>query len=455
MNSALSRAATAVNGELHGTDRDFVGVSTDTRTLANGELFFALSGPNFDGGEFVAEAQRKGAAGAVVDTLVEDDIAQIRVDDTRLALGRLGSAWRSQQPATVVGVTGSNGKTTLKEMIAAILKTEAPTLATAGNLNNDIGVPLMLMRIESTHQFAVIEMGANHQTEIAYLTSLAKPDVVVISNAGPSHLEGFGSLDGVARGKGEILQGEPGPKVAVLNADDHYIDYWLSIAGDAEVIQFGLDNTADVYATDIDARSDAMRFTLHLPTASFALTLPLAGIHNVRNACAAAAIAQALNIAPEQIQAGLEALEPVSGRLRPIAGLNGSTIFDDSYNANPGSVQAAGEFLATLDGETWLVLGDMFELGDEAENLHARLGETLADCGIDRLLTLGDLSRHTASAFGDGGQAFQSVDKLNSALTDAIHAEVTVLVKGSRGMRMERVVEALSAGVTDVEGEAV
>ena len=445
MNSALSNVALAINGELHGADRDFDGVSTDTRTLSDGELFFALTGPNFDGAEFVAQANDKGAAGAVVERIVEESIAQIRVDDTRVALGRLGSAWRAQQEATVVGVTGSNGKTTLKEMIAAILQTQAPTLATAGNLNNDIGMPLMLMQIDNSHRYAVIEMGANHQGEIAYLANLAAPDVVVISNAGPSHLEGFGSLDGVARGKGEILQSEPAPRVAVLNADDHYIDYWLSVAGEAEVIQFGLDDSADVFASDIEAGSDSMRFTLNLAGDAVAIALPLAGIHNVRNACAAAAVAMALNVDGEHIKTGLEALEPVAGRLQAIDGQNGATVFDDSYNANPGSVQAAGEFLGTLPGETWLVLGDMYELGDEAENLHARLGETLAECGIDRLFTLGDLSKNTASAFGKNGAAFQSVDKLNAALLNDLHGDVTVLVKGSRGMRMERVVDAIAA----------
>ena len=222
MSMTLSAAAETMQGILHGDDAAYAGVSTDTRTVRAGELFFALSGPNFDGADFVVQANEKGAAGAVVTDQVQADIAQITVDDTRLALGRLGTSWRQQQPATVVGVTGSNGKTTLKEMIAACLSRSAPTIATAGNLNNDIGMPLMLLRIEQTHRFAVIEMGANHGGEIAYLTSLSLPDVVVITNAGPAHLEGFGSLKGVAEGKGEILQGEKRPLCAVLNADDDF-----------------------------------------------------------------------------------------------------------------------------------------------------------------------------------------------------------------------------------------
>ena len=226
MNSTLASAAESMRGTLHGADRVFDGVSTDTRTISHGELFFALSGPNFNGGEFVAEAADKGAAGAVVASQVPCDLAQISVADTRLALGRLGATWRQQHAATVVAVTGSNGKTTLKEMIAACLSQAEPTIATAGNLNNDIGMPLMLLRISAAHRFAVLEMGANHAGEIAYLTSLARPDVVVINNAGPSHLEGFGTITGVAKGKGEILQGEPRPRCAILNADDDFFDYW-------------------------------------------------------------------------------------------------------------------------------------------------------------------------------------------------------------------------------------
>ena len=245
MNGLLSAAASAMQGNLHGADRRFNGVSTDTRTLQGGELFFALSGPNFDGEQFVGQANAKGAAAAVVTSIADDDIAQIRVSDTRKALGELGAAWRAEQSATVVGVTGSNGKTTLKELIAACLSRVAPTLATEGNLNNDIGMPLMLLRIASSHQYAVVEMGANHAGEIAYLTGLAKPDVVVITNAGAAHLEGFGSIEGVAHAKGEILEGSPRPVTAVLNADDDYFDYWCSRVTDIGVLSFGFGADAD------------------------------------------------------------------------------------------------------------------------------------------------------------------------------------------------------------------
>jgi len=445
MNSTLSSAAASMQGVLHGGDRTFNGVSTDTRTVRSGELFFALTGPNFDGGEFVAEAAAKGAAGAVVTQRADCNISQITVDDTKAALGRLGSTWRQQHPVTVVGVTGSNGKTTLKEMIAACLAQSAATIATAGNLNNDIGVPLMLLRIDASHRFAVIEMGANHGGEIAYLTGLALPDVVVITNAGPSHLEGFGSLRGVAEGKGEILQGAKRPRCAVLNADDDYFDYWMSLVNDVEVLSFGLAETAAIRASRIDSGKDGSTFSLQLPGAAIDVQLPLAGLHNVRNACAAAAVATALEVAPDDIQAALESIVPVSGRLQPTAGLNGASLFDDSYNANPVSVAAAGEFLAGLPGESWIVLGDMGELGDDAEKLHRELGVRLREQGVDRLFATGDLSRATVAGFGAAGQWFADVDELVDAVGAHLTGAVNVLVKGSRAARMERAVARLRA----------
>ena len=445
MNSTLSLAAKSMQGTLHGADSAFEGVSTDTRTLKSGELFFALSGPNFDGGDFVSQASEKGAAGAVVRSLVKDDVAQITVDDTRLALGRLGASWRQSQVATVVGVTGSNGKTTIKEMITACLSQLAPTLATAGNLNNEIGMPLMLLRIDSSHRYAVLEMGANHACEIGYLTSLAQPDVVVISNAGIAHLEGFGSITGIAHGKGEILQGDTRPQFAVLNAEDEFYQYWLSLVEDIESISFGLREGADVHANHIVADKGTTSFRLNFSEAMIDLNLPLAGIHNVRNACAAAAVATALGVSPEQIRSALESIEPVAGRLQPVAGRNGAVLYDDSYNANPESVCAAGDFLVTLSGENWLVLGDMFELGDAADELHYDTGETLADSRIDRLFAVGDLSRHTVRGFGNGGEWFASIDDLIACVVSDISSGVNVLVKGSRGMRMERVIDALRA----------
>lgn len=448
MNSTLSSAASAMRGTLHGADCVFDGVSTDTRTISHGELFFALPGPNFDGGKFVAAAAEGGAAGAVVAAPVGGDLAQISVADTRLALGQLGAAWRQQHTATIVGVTGSNGKTTLKEMIAACLSQAAATIATAGNLNNDIGMPLMLLRIGAAHRFAVLEMGANHVGEIAYLTSLAQPHVVVINNAGTSHLEGFGSIKGVAEGKGEILRGEPRPRCAVLNAEDDFYDYWRSFAADIDVLSFGLLDSADVFATDIVSSKSSTSFTLHVPDSVIDVDLPLVGTHNVRNACAAAAVAVALGVSVAHIKAGLESLQPVAGRLQPLAGIRGATLYDDSYNANPVSVKAAGEFVATLSGERWMVLGDMGELGDTAQALHADVGQSLSAVGIDRLFAVGTLSHETVNAFGTGGEWFASIDELIDRVAGEMTSQVSVLVKGSRSARMERVVTAIRAPET-------
>ncbi len=443
MNATLAAAAENMKGVLHGDDCRFSGVSTDTRTLRGGELFFALQGPNFDGCDYVSVARQNGAAGAVVPGLVSDELAQITVDDTRQALGRLASAWRDEQDVTVIGVTGSNGKTTLKELINACLLQQAPTLATQGNLNNDIGMPLMLTRIAAEHAYAVIEMGANHAGEIAYLTSLAKPDVVVITNAAAAHLEGFGSVHGVSRAKGEILECAVRPSVAVLNADDKYFDYWTSLVEDVRMLSFGFGPNADVRAEDIEAGMDQSRFTLCLPDQRVSIQLPLAGVHNVRNACAAAAVAYALDVSVEKIKVALEGVSPVSGRLQPLRGSNGATLFDDTYNANPLSVIAAAEFVAQLPGESWLVLGDMKELGDDAAAMHREVGEAVRQRGIDRLFGLGELSRNTVEGFGEHGSWFGSIDALVDELSVTLTDSVNLLVKGSRSMRMERVVDAL------------
>lgn len=434
-----------MQGVLHGDDRSFDGVSTDSRTIRAGELFVALSGPNFDGNKFVGQACGRGAAAAVVNSLADEEIAQIEVEDTRLALGQLAASWLDQHSPTVVGITGSNGKTTLKEMTAACLSQVAPTLATQGNLNNDIGMPLMMSRVDSSHKFVILEMGANHAGEIAYLTSLTKPGVVVITNAAAAHLEGFGSMDGVAHAKAEILQGEPRPEIAVLNSDDEFYSYWMSLVEDVDVLSFGLNDNADIRADQIEASAGQTHFTMYLLATTIELTLPLAGIHNVRNACAAAAVATSLGVSPQDIKEALEALQPVAGRLQPLEGQSESVLFDDSYNANPLSVIAAAEFLASLPGKSWFVLGDMFELGESADVLHRDVGTAIRDAGVERLFTLGELSVEAATGFGEGASTFDSVEELIAELQAGVADDVNLLVKGSRGMRMERVVEALRA----------
>ena len=443
MIATLQQAADCMNGALHGVDREFGGVSTDTRTIRDGELFFALQGPNFDGTDYVRVAREAGAAGAVVSKQVDADIAQITVEDAKAALGRFAAAWRNENDAIVIGVTGSNGKTTLKELAAACLSRKASTLATHGNLNNDIGMPLMLTRIEASHRYVVLEMGANHAGEIAYLTALANPDVVVITNAAAAHLEGFGSIDGVAVAKGEILQGQKRPRAAVLNADDRYFDFWAERVSDTRCISFGFAEQADVRADNIEPAPGNTTFTLHIGDQSADVSLPLVGIHNVRNACAAAAIAHALEIDLDDIRAALESVNPVGGRLQPLHGIKDATLFDDSYNANPLSVNAAADFLASLPGESWLVLGDMKELGDDAAQLHREVGEAARASGVNRLFAYGDLAASAAEGFGESASWYASIDALVDELCDGMSSGVNVLVKGSRSMRMERVVDAL------------
>lgn len=443
MMGTLSSAADYMHGTLKGDDVSFRGVSTDTRSLKPGELFVALHGPNFDGAAFLEQAAKSKAAGAVVPQSIDAALPTIVVDDTLKALGELAASWRVQMPATVVGITGSNGKTTLKELLASCLSMTAETLATHGNLNNEIGVPLMLLRMSESHRYAVIEMGANHPGEIGYLSSLASPQVVAITNAAPAHLEGFGSVEGVAKAKGEILGGNPPPEFAVLNADDDYFEFWKEQAGAAAIVSFGLHAEADVRASHIVATDDGSDFTLQLPDAELDIRLSLAGKHNVLNACAAAAIANSLGIAQEQIRAGLEAVVPVGGRLQVVQSASGAILFDDSYNANPVSVQAAAEFLAAQEGQSWLVLGDMAELGGDAELLHAHTGWVIREAGVSNLLATGPLSRKTVESFGEGGRWFESIDALNDELRHQVSKGDVVLVKGSRSMGMERVVQAL------------
>ena len=446
MECTLANAAKTMHGKLQGTSLAFRGVSTDTRTLQPGELFFALQGPNFDGAAFIDAAATQQAAGAVVPGPVDADIPVIVVDDTLHALGMLAAEWRQQMPATVIAITGSNGKTTLKEMVASCLTLSARTLATQGNLNNEIGVPLMLAKLGDEHRYAVIEIGANHAGEIARLTALVQPGIVAITNAAPAHLEGFGSLEGVAKAKGEILTGEVPPQTAILNADDEYFSYWCSLVPDCEVISFGVSPQADYRASDVYATESGSVFTLHMPHGELQVALPLFGAHNVLHACAAAAIVSSLDIDDQQIRQGLEKVAPVSGRLQAVQSASGHTLYDDSYNANPVSVVAAAKFLAAQPGASWLVLGDMAELGEDAIALHTSVGSELKNVGIDHLVATGDLCRHTVEAFGDNGHWFATQDELIDMLHASLDGNSNVLVKGSRSMGMEHVVAALRNG---------
>lgn len=434
-------AAELLGGTLTGTDVPFEGCGIDTRTLPVGALFVALPGTRVDGHDFVERARERGAAAALVSRPVATTLPTVRVADTRKALGRLAANWRGRFRFPLVGVTGSNGKTTVKEMTAAILRGLGPTLATEGNLNNDIGVPLTLARLGLEHRFAVVEMGANHPGEIAGLCELAQPQVGVVTHCAPAHLEGFGSVEGVARAKGELFQALPAEGTAVVNADDAYAGLWTRISAAGRRLTFGLEAAANVTGR-WEPQDMGSRVHLVTPVGEADLRLALPGRHNVMNALAAAAVALALDVSLDAVVRGLESVRPVRGRLQ-VREARGLRVLDDTYNANPGSVAAALAVLATSPGRRWLVLGDMGELGAESAELHRRMGRLAREAGVERLWTLGALAALAAESFGDGGCPFPSHAALAEALRSEAEPPATILVKGSRSMTMERVVEAL------------
>jgi UDP-N-acetylmuramoyl-tripeptide--D-alanyl-D-alanine ligase len=451
MTMPLSEAARVLDGHCRDGDVVFCGVSTDSRQLQAGNLFVALQGSNFDGHDYVDRALEQGAAAAAVSRPVASDLPLLEVADTRLALGRLAGHWRSRFDLPVIAITGSNGKTTVRAMTQAILECAGTTLSTQGNLNNDIGVPLTLFRLVAEDRYAVVEMGANHPGEIDYLARIARPTIAVVTNAGPAHLEGFGDLDGVAHAKGELFACLGSGDTAVINADDRYAGLWRELAGDSRVVDFGLSGEAAVTA---DWKGDAAGsdVKLHTPAGELAVRLALPGRHNVMNALAATAAALAAGVGLECIGRGLETLQPVAGRFNIHNLPGGVTVIDDTYNANPESLSVAIDVLAMADGEKWLVLGDMGELGAAAEELHRGAGRRARETGIDRLFTLGELAREAVEGFG-GGIASRSQAELLEALQAGLHENVHILVKGSRRMRMEQVVERLGASVRSTSGE--
>jgi UDP-N-acetylmuramoyl-tripeptide--D-alanyl-D-alanine ligase len=452
----LSEAAALLNGRTNGGDPVFARVSTDTRALKPGDLFVALRGERFDGHAFLADAAKAGAVAAMVDAQpAQAPLPTLTVDDTRLALGRLAAKWRSRFSLPLVALTGSSGKTTVKEMLAAILReatarsdANAAVLATRGNLNNDIGVPLMLLELRADHRYAVIEMGMNHAGEIRYLTQLARPDIALITNAGRAHIEFLGSEEAIAQAKGEIFEGLKDDGTAIINADDRHAAMWRSVAGAHQRIEFGVDNPADVSGTYAEQGLET-EIALRTPHGTATARISAPGVHNVRNALGAAAAAVALNISVDTIAAGLAKYAGVKGRLQTKRGLHGSTLIDDTYNANPESVRAAINVLARTAGRKILVFGDMGELGQEAPRLHAELGTYAREAGIDELVTLGTNSARAAESFGSGAHHYDRLEELVAETDRALGPDATVLVKGSRFMKMERVVAALEAGATD------
>jgi UDP-N-acetylmuramoyl-tripeptide--D-alanyl-D-alanine ligase len=450
----LSHFAQLCGGKLKGADAPYTAVSSDTRSLGNGALFVALRGPNFDGNQFVGAALAAGAAGAVVDSEQPAALSQIVVADTQVALERAGHGWREQFDIPLVGVAGSNGKTTAKEMTAAILSQMGNCLATRGNFNNHIGVPLTLLRLESANKFAVVEMGANNPGEVAHLVRIARPTVGMITNAGAEHLEGFGSIEGVARAEGEMVEGLAASATAVINADDEFADLWRKLTK-ARVVSFGVREKADFKAADIRTTIGSEGFLTHFklasPLGSAEVVLHMGGRHNVSNALAAAAAASAAGAGLKEIVAGLGAVRAVAGRLQFKKAVSGAWIIDDSYNANPSSMNAGIEVLAELDGAKWLVIGDMAELGDHSSAAHTEVGKFARAKGINRIYAIGGLAKLAVESFGKDGQWFADgkalADALVRDLADAGAASgVRLLIKGSRVNRLERVVDVLVHG---------
>jgi UDP-N-acetylmuramoyl-tripeptide--D-alanyl-D-alanine ligase len=451
MKRTLAEFARACGGRLSGNDAAYTDVVSDSRTLSSQQLFVALRGPRFDGHEFVGAALALGAAGALVDAEQPVRLAQIIVPDTQAALERAARHWRAGFTGALVGVAGSNGKTTAKEMTAAILGQSGNCLATRGNLNNHIGVPLTLLRLTPAHRFAVVEMGANRAGEVAALVSIARPTIGMITNAGAEHLEGFGSLEGVARAEGEMVAGLTLGATAVINADDEFAGLWRALTP-ARVVTFGVHEPADFSAaevhTSVGSEGFLTQFRLSAPAGSAAIRLAVGGAHNVANALAAAAAAASAGASLEHIAAGLAAVRAVPGRLQFKRGASGAWLIDDSYNANPSSVRAAIEVLGSLAGRKWLVLGDMAELGEFALQAHSAIGEFARAHGVERLYATGSLAARAVDSFGAGAQWYSDAAALTAALTGALGKaapDVRLLIKGSRMNRLERVVDALAA----------
>ncbi len=447
----LTEAAQAVGGHVTGAAPEFGAVSTDSRKVAAGDLFVALKGERFDGHDYVAQCLEQGAAAAMVSAgwAAKNPVAGkplLAVEDTRLALGKLAAHWRGKFAIPFAAVTGSNGKTTVKEMLAAIARAAAgndAVLATEGNLNNDIGLPMTLFRLGVRHRYAVIEMGMNHPGEIAYLTRLVRPKVALVNNAQPAHLEGLGSMEAVARAKGEIFEGLAADGIAVVNADDAFAPLWKQLAAPHVISTFGLEQAADVSA-DYHLLPEGSELALITPQGEAKLTLAVPGLHNVRNALAATAAALAMGIALEHVVAGLSGFGGVKGRLQRKPGRNGAQLIDDTYNANPASMRAAIQVLAKSPGRRIFVMGDMGELGADASKLHAEIGAAAKAAGLDALCALGELSREAVKSFGARARHFESPEALCAGLEAELAAGVTLLIKGSRFMRMERVVDLLA-----------
>jgi UDP-N-acetylmuramoyl-tripeptide--D-alanyl-D-alanine ligase len=454
--ASLATAARWVGGELIGGDAEFRGVATDSRAVGPGQLFVALRGERFDAHAFVGDALAHGASAALVERpLTAHAIRQIVVGDSLRALGDLARGWRASLDTVVIGVTGSNGKTTTRTLIQSVLAVAGRTGASAGNLNNEIGTPLSVLRLDRDLDFAVLEMGCGKPGDIAYLAAIGQPQVAVVTNVGPAHLERMGSLDAIARTKAEIYEALPADGIGVVNAADDYAPFFRECLGERRRIEYGLDVAADVTAEDLVLSGQRSRFTLFLSRERAPVDLAHPGRHNVANALAAAAVGHALGMSIDQIVAGLESAPGVSGRLDRIT-VAGGVLWDDSYNANPASVRAGIDTLILEPGRHWLVIGDMRELGPTERALHAEIGEYAKARGVERLFAIGPLSEAAVATFGPGAAAFADRAALGAALAAGIGPGIHVLVKGSRGSAMDDVVTRVLAahGIPHVGGKS-
>jgi UDP-N-acetylmuramoyl-tripeptide--D-alanyl-D-alanine ligase len=436
---SLNRAATLLECSPLQNDVTFTGVTSDSRQLMPGMLFAALPGQTFDGHDHIQQAMESGAVAVLVSRDVETDLPVLLVADVIAALGLLAGYWRGECTAKVVGITGSNGKTTVKEMIASVLRQSGSVLATKGNFNNELGLPLTLFRLNKSHDHAVLEFGASNPGDIAYLAGIARPDVGLITNIGPAHLQGFITMEGVAAAKGELYASLPANGTAIINSAEPWVDDWQQINTAGSTCYFNGDGE-----NHVQARNIAGEVMVGTPIGDFALRLPLPGEHNLTNALAATAVCLALDVPLTDIKAGLEAVKPVPGRLSLVPSDAGWTVIDDTYNANPASLYAALQVLASQSGEPWLVIGDMKELGADSRKMHAELGDAARSLGVKRLFALGEASTAAVDAFGDKAAHFSSREGLIRALRSQLRPGVACLVKGSRSMGMEHVVSAIS-----------
>lgn len=436
----LSEIAQVVGGRMQGTDVLCESIGSDSRNIVKNQLFVAIKGERFDGNMFAEEAIKQGAAAVLISNQHTSVSPAVEVTDTKLAMGQLAKYWRGKFDIPLIGVTGSNGKTTVKEMIAAILiVARGSVLATKGNLNNDIGMPLTLLKIRKEHSVAVIEMGMNHEGEIRYLTNIAQPNIALINNAGTAHIGELGSREAIARAKGEIFEGLVEGGIAIINADNDFADYWKSLNKNRKMITFGLNNQADISAT-YEVKGNLTQLNLTTPAGSKAIKLSVLGVHNIQNALAASAACFALGVSNEDIAKGLAVFGAVEGRLNWLPTASGAVIIDDTYNANPDSMKAAIDVLASQATKKIFVMGDMAELGEDAPNMHAEIGAYAKQKSITNLLAFGALSMHAVKAFGENSQHYTQLETLVKSLKHLLDKNTTVLVKGSRFMQMEQVV---------------